>query len=310
MGWTPPPLNGIQVPDWKCYPPVTREKESTMNKLSRVGIDLAKNVFQIHGVDRHGKTVWRRRLTRDKWLGVLLEKVESGCEIGMEACAGAHHWARQLQAKGFTVKLIAPQFVKPYVKSNKNDANDAEAVCEAMSRPSMRFVAVKTVEQQDIQAAHRIRSELIGHRTAKANQIRGLVAEYGLVAPQQLARLRAAVPQWLEDAENGLTSRFRGLLSSLWNDLMTLDQRVAELDHEINMIAQSDPVAKRLQQLRGVGPMVATALVATVGSVEQFANGRQIAASLGLTPKQHSSGGKDRLYWASVNGAMPICEAY
>jgi transposase len=273
-----------------------------MSKLSRVGIDLAKNVFQIHGVDRHGKSVWRRRLTRDKWLRALLEKVEPGCEIGMEACAGAHHWARQLQSRGFTVKLIAPQFVKPYVKSNKNDANDAEAVCEAMSRPSMRFVAVKTVEQQDIQAAHRIRSELIGHRTAKANQIRGLVAEYGLVAPQQLARLRAAVPLWLEDAENGLTSRFRGLLSSLWHDLMTLDQRVAELDHEINMIAQSDPVAKRLQQLRGVGPMVATALVATVGSVEQFANGRQMAASLGLTPRQHSSGGKDRLLGISKRG--------
>lgn len=252
-----------------------------MNKLGRVGIDLAKNVFQIHGVDRHGKSVWRRRLTRDKWLRALLEKVEPGCEIGMEACAGAHHWARQLQSRGFTVKLIAPQFVKPYVKSNKNDANDAEAVCEAMSRPSMRFVAVKTVEQQDTQAAHRIRSELIGHRTAKANQIRGLVAEYGLVAPQQLAHLRAAVPEWLEDAENGLTSRFRGLLSSLWNDLMTLDQRVAELDHEINMIAQSDPVAMRLQQLRGVGPMVATALVATVGSVEQFANGRQMAVVTG-----------------------------
>jgi transposase len=273
-----------------------------MSKLSRVGIDLAKNVFQIHGVDRHGKSVWRRRLTRDKWLRALLEKVEPGCEIGMEACAGAHHWARQLQSRGFTVKLIAPQFVKPYVKSNKNDANDAEAVCEAMSRPSMRFVAVKTVEQQDIQAAHRIRSELIGHRTAKANQIRGLVAEYGLVAPQQLARLRAAVPLWLEDAENGLTSRFRGLLSSLWHDLMTLDQRVAELDHEINMIAQSDPIAKRLQQLRGVGPMVATALVATVGSVEQFANGRQMAASLGLTPRQHSSGGKDRLLGISKRG--------
>ena len=273
-----------------------------MNKLSRVGIDLAKNVFQLHGVDRHGKAVWRRRLTRDKWLKVLLEKVEPGCEIGMEACAGAHHWARQLRAKGFTVKLVAPQFVKPYVKSNKNDANDAEAVCEAMSRPSMRFVAIKTVEQQDIQAIHRVRSELIGHRTAKANQIRGLVAEYGLVAPQQLARLRAAVPDWLEDAENGLTGRFRALLNGLWNDLKTLDHRVAELDHEINMIAQSDPVAKRLQQLRGVGPMVATALVATVGNAEQFANGRQMAASLGLTPKQHSSGGKDRLLGISKRG--------
>ena len=273
-----------------------------MNKLSRVGIDLAKNVFQIHGVDRHDKVVWRRRLARDKWLNALLEKTDPGCEIGMEACAGAHHWARELQAEGFTVKLIAPQFVKPYVKSNKNDANDAEAICEAMSRPSMRFVAVKTMEQQDIQAAHRIRSELISQRTAKANQIRGLVAEYGLVAPQQLAQLRAASPVWLEDAENGLTSRFRRLLNDLWDDLKTLDQRVAELDHEINMIAQSDPVAKRLQQLRGVGPMVATALVATVGNAEQFANGRQMAASLGLTPKQHSSGGKNRLLGISKRG--------
>ena len=241
-----------------------------MNKLSRVGIDLAKNVFQLHGVDRYGKAVWRRRLTRDKWLNALLKIIEPGCEIGMEACSGAHYWARQLQAKGFTVKLIAPQFVKPYVKSNKNDANDAEAVCEAMSRPNMRFVAVKTVEQQDIQATHRIRSELIGQRTAKGNQIRGLMAEYGLVAPIKLARLRAAVPARLEDAENGLTDRFRGLLSGLWNDLIALDRRVTELDHEINMIAKSDPVAKRLQQLRGVGPMVATALVATVGNAKQF----------------------------------------
>jgi transposase len=220
----------------------------------------------------------------------------------MEACAGAHHWARQLRARGFVVKLIAPQFVKPYVKSNKNDANDAEAVCEAMSRPSMRFVAVKTVGQQDIQAAHRIRSELISQRTAKANQIRGLVAEYGLVAPQQLARLRAAVPDWLEDAGNGLTSRFRGLLNALWEDLKALDRRVAELDREIDIIAQSNPVTKRLQQLRGVGPMVATALVATVGDAEQFSNGRQMAASLGLTPKQHSSGGKDRLLGISKRG--------
>jgi transposase len=273
-----------------------------MNKLSRVGIDLAKNVFQLHGVDRHGESAWRRRLTRDSWLKVLLDKVDPGCVIGMEACTGAHHWARHFQARGFTVKLIAPQFVKPYVKSNKNDANDAEAICEAMSRPNMRYVAVKTVEQQDIQAAHRIRRELIGHRTAKANQIRGLVAEYGLVAPQQMARLRAAVPAWLEDAENGLTNRFRWLLNGLWNDLQTLDQRVAELDYEIEEIAQSDPVAKRLQQLRGVGPLIATALVAAVGNAEQFANGRQMAASLGLTPQQHSSGGKDRLLGISKRG--------
>jgi transposase len=273
-----------------------------MNKLSRVGVDLAKNVFQLHGVDRHGENAWRRRSTRDKWLKVLLDKVEPGCVIGMEACTGAHHWARYLQARGFTVKLIAPQFVKPYVKSNKNDANDAEAICEAMSRPNMRYVAVKTIKQQDIQAAHRIRSELIGQRTAKANQIRGLVAEYGLVAPQQMARLRAAMPAWLEDAENGLTNRFRWLLSGLWNDLQTLDQRIAALDYEIERIAQIDPVAKRLQQLRGVGPLIATALVAAVGNAEQFANGRQMAASLGLTPKQHSSGAKERLLGISKRG--------
>lgn len=163
-------------------------------EIIRIGVDLAKNVFQVHGVDRAEKTVWQKRLPREKWLAAVCEVAGPGCEIGMEACAGAHHWGRQLQARGYVVKLIAPQFVKPYVKSHKNDARDAEAICEAMSRPHMRFVCVKTLEQQDIQAVHRVRSELVGQRTAKANQIRGLVAEYGLVAPQQIQRLRAAVP--------------------------------------------------------------------------------------------------------------------
>lgn len=271
-------------------------------KIMRVGVDLAKNVFQVHGVDRHEKVVWRRKLNREEWLRVLLEKIEPGCEIGMEACGGAHHWARLLQAKGFIVKLIAPQFVKPYVKSNKNDANDAEAICEAMSRPNMRFVSVKSVEQQDIQAVHRVRSELMDQRKAKANQIRGLVSEYGLVAPKEILHLRVAIPSWLEDAENGLTSRFRHLLHGLWQDLLLLTERIAELDHEISVIAASDPVAKRLQQLRGVGPMIATALLATVGDATQFANGRQMAASLGLTPKQSSSGGKYRLLGISKRG--------
>jgi transposase len=273
-----------------------------MNKLSRVGIDLAKNVYQLHGVDRYEQAIWRRRLTRSKWMKVLLETIEPGCEVGMEACAGARHWARQLQAKGFTVRLIAPQFVKPYVKSNKNDANDAEAICEAMSRPHMRFVAVKSVEQQDIQAVHRVRSELLSQRTAKANQIRGLVAEYGLVAPQQLSSLRAAIPDWLEDAENALSARFRALLNDLWGDLKYLDQRITTLDQEIATLARQDPVAQRLQQLRGVGPLIATALIAAVGNAEQFRNGRQMAASLGLTPGQHSSGGKDRLLGITKRG--------
>ncbi len=271
-------------------------------KIMRVGVDLAKNVFHVYGVDRNEQPVWRRRLTRGKWLKTLLEKTEPGCEIGMEACTGAHHWARELQRHGYTVKLIAPQFVKPYVKSNKNDHNDAEAICEAMSRPTMRFVEVKSVEQQDIQAVHRVRTELLGQRTAKANQIRGLVAEYGLVTPQKLPSLRAAIPDWLEDAQNGLSERFRRLLAGLWGDLLELDKRVAELDAEIEVMAKSDPLAQRLQQLRGVGPMTATALVATVGSGEQFARGRDLAVSLGLTPKQHSTGGKERLLGISKRG--------
>ena len=271
-------------------------------KLSRIGVDLAKNVFHVHGVDRAEKPVWQRRLSREKWLGAVLERLEPGCEVGMEACAGAHHWARELQSRGYTVKLIAPQFVKPYVKSNKNDCNDAEAICEAMSRPAMRFVSIKSVEQQDIQAMHRIREELVGARTAKSNQIRGLVAEYGLIAPQSLAKLRAAIPQWLEDAENGLTDRFRGLLAGVWADLLGLERRVKELDEQIGALAKSHPVARRLRQLRGVGPMTATALVATLGSGEQFCKGRDFSVSLGLTPRQHSTGGKQRLLGISKRG--------
>jgi len=270
-------------------------------KIIRVGVDLAKNIFQVHGVDRNEKPVWKRKLKREEWIKVLLEKIEPGCEIGMEACGGAHHWARLLQAKGYTVKLIAPQFVKPYVKSNKNDANDAEAICEAMSRPNMRFVSIKTVEQQDVQAVHRIRAGLMEQRIAKINQIRGLVSEYGLVASTQVSHLRAAIPEWLEDGENGLTSLFRKLLNGMWNDLLSLDQRLKELDQEI-MVLATDPVAQRLQQLRGVGPMIATALLATVGDASQFANGRQMAVSLGLTPKQNSSGGKEKLLGISKRG--------
>jgi transposase len=193
------------------------------------------------------------------------------------------------------------------VKSNKNDANDVEAICEAMSRPNMRFVAIKTVEQQDIRATHRIRSGLIEQRNAKANQIRGLVSEYGLVAPKELLALRRAIPCWLEDADNGLTVRFRRLLDGVWSDLRALDARIEMLDKEVADIAVHEPAAMRLQQLRGVGPMTATALLAAIGDARQFANGRQLAASLGLTPRQHSSGGKERLL-ASASGAMRTCE--
>jgi transposase len=271
-------------------------------EIIRVGVDLAKNVFQVHGVDARERPVWERRLRRGEWLRAVCERVAPGAEIGMEACAGSHHWARELEARGYRVKLMAPQFVKPYVKSNKTDRNDAVAICEAMSRPSMRFVDVKSVEQQDIQAVHRVRSELIKQRTGQANQIRGLAGEYGLVAPLRLGALRRTLPEWLEDAENGLSARFRRLLAGLADDLRRLDERICELDQEIASIVETNPAAQRLLQLRGVGPIIATALVATLGSGQAFRRGRDFSVAVGLTPKQHSSGGKDRLLGISKRG--------
>lgn len=176
-------------------------------KLMRVGVDLANNVFQVHGVDRAQKPVWCKKINRADWLKVLLERIEPGCAIGMEA-RGAHHRVRELQAHGYVVKLVAPQFVRPYVKSNKNNANDAEAICEAMSRPNMRFVAGKTVEQQDIQVVHRVRAEIGSQRTVKGNQIRALYMEYGSTAPRESNHLRVAIPHWPEDLANGLSIRF------------------------------------------------------------------------------------------------------
>lgn len=268
--------------------------------IKRIGIDLAKLVFQLHGVDSHEKPVLRKKLKREQMLPFFRNL--PACLIGIEACSGAHHWARELQKLGHTVKLIAPQFVKPYVKANKNDANDAEAICEAVSRPNMRFVTIKTVTQQDMQASHRIRSELVCQRTAKVNQIRGLLAEYGIILGQRIEVLRKALPWLLEDGETGLTSDFRVLLKGLQEDLQALDERVAVLDKRIQTQANSDPVAKRLLEIPGIGPMTATALISAVGDGKQFKKGRDMAAWIGLTPRQHSSGGKERLLGISKRG--------
>jgi transposase len=274
-------------------------EESDMN-IKRVGIDLAKSVFQVHGVDSQEKVVLRKQLRRAQLLDYF-NKLPP-CLIGMEACGGAHYWARELQKLGHTVKLMAPQFVKPYVKSNKNDANDAEAICEAVARPTMRFVAIKTIAQQDIQAIHRIRSELVQQRTAKVNQIRGLLAEYGIVVGRRVDVLQNALPLLLEDAENGLTTDFRALLEGLQQDLTTLNGRVNELDKTIKTLANSNADAERLQQIPGIGPITATALVCAIGNGKQFKRGRDMAAWLGLTPNQHSSGGKERLLGISKRG--------
>ncbi|MBE0465418.1 MAG: IS110 family transposase [Halomonadaceae bacterium] len=270
--------------------------------ISRVGVDIAKSVFHVHGVDRHEQPQWRGKYSRAKWLEAICRRVPQGAIIGMEACASAHYWARELQARGYQVKLVAAQFVKPYVKTNKNDRADAEAICEALGRPTMRFVAVKSVEQQDCQATHRIREELIGQRTAKANQVRGLVGEYGVIAPTGIQQLRRALPHWLEDATNGLSDRFRRLLAALAEDLRYLDDRVAQLTADIGDHANTDPVAKRLMTLRGIGPITASALSGALGDGAIYQRGRDFAASLGLTPRQHSTGGRERLLGISKRG--------
>ena len=273
-----------------------------MTKVTRVGVDLAKNVFHVHGVDSKGKKLWQKKLTRSKWVDEVCKKLVPGGEIGMEACASAHHWAREFSRRGFQVKLIAAQFVKPFVKSNKNDSVDAEAISEAMSRPSMRFVTPKTIGQQDLQAMHRIRSELVSHRTAKANQIRGLVGEYGIVAPIGINQLRRAIPCWLEDADNGLTGLFRELLVELWSDLRQLDDRVSELDSRLAEQAKANPISQRLLQIKGVGVLTATALTVALGDGSAFRNWRDFAVSLGLTPAQHSTGGIPKLLGISKRG--------
>jgi transposase len=268
--------------------------------IKRIGLDLAKQVFQVHGVDFQEKVVIRKQLRRNQVLSYFSKL--SPCLIGMEACGSAHHWGRELQKLGHTVKLMAPQFVKPYVKGNKNDANDAEAICEAVSRPTMRFVAIKTIEQQDIQSVHRIRTILIQQRTAKVNHIRGLLAEYGIVVERRIEKLRKTLPLVLEDAENGLTFDFRVLLQELQQDLTALDNRVGELDKKIQLLASNNTSAKRLQQIPGIGPITATALVCAIGNGKQFKRGRDLAAWLGLTPRQHSSGGKECLLGISKRG--------
>jgi len=222
--------------------------------------------------------------------------------IGMEAGAGSHHWARKFREMGHDVRLISPQFVRPYVKSNKNDVADAEAICEAVKRPNMRFVPIKSVEQQDIQSLHRAREMAMGHRTAQINQIRGLLLEYGMVVGKGSANLRKALPGILEDGDNGLRPMFRELLHGLYRELLHLDERIADYDAQIARLATQSDACKRVMSIPGIGPLTATALIAASGDAKAFRNGREMAAWLGLVPRQHSTGGKARLLGVSKRG--------
>lgn len=268
--------------------------------IKTIGIDLAKSIFHLHGVDGRGKVVLRKRLSRSKLAEFIAQL--NPCMVAMEACGGSHYWARKFQAMGHDVRLISPQFVKPYVKSNKNDAADAEAICEAVQRPNMRFVPIKSIEQQDILSIHRAREQVVRRRTAQGNQIRGLLMEYGLVIPQGMCAVRAQLPDILADADNELTLMFRELLQGLWEELINLDHHIAAYDQQIKALSEQSAACKRLMTIPGVGPMVATALIASVSDGKAFKNGREMAAWLGLVSRQHSTGGKPRLLGISKRG--------
>jgi transposase len=269
-------------------------------KITTVGIDLAKNVLQIHGVCEQGKTVIKKQLKREQVAPYFVNLPP--CLIGMEACGSAHHWARKLQGFGHTVKLMAPQFVKPYVKTNKNDAADAEAICEAVVRPNMRFVPIKDVAQQSVLALHRVRQGFVKARTAQANQIRGLLSEFGVIIAQGIGHLYTRVPELIEDASNEMPGAFRLLVQRLLDHLKELDKQVDELEAQIIQWHKNNQASVKLAAVPGIGPITASALVASLGDAKNFDDGRQVSAWLGLVPKQHSSGGKENLLGISKRG--------
>jgi transposase len=268
--------------------------------VTTVGLDLAKNVFQVHGVDAHGTAVLRKVLKRGEMIRFFTQL--HPCLIGIEACGSAHFWARQLVQLGHAVRLMAPQFVKPYVKTNKNDARDAEAICEAVTRPNMRYVPIKTLEQQSLLALHRARQGFVSGRTAQANQIRGLLSEFGIVISKGIRSLLRQIPGILQDAENCLSQVSRELFRRILEHLRELDSRAGELEREIQRWHRDNQDSQRLSKIPGIGPLTASALVSTIGSADCFKNGRHLAAWLGLVPRQYSSGGKDRLLGISKRG--------
>jgi transposase len=268
---------------------------------SIVGLDIAKNIFQIHGVDAKGRVVLRKRLRRSQ-LTDFFANIPV-CVIGMESTRGAHYWSRVLGTFGHTIRLIAPQFVKPYLKkAAKNDANDAAAICEAVSRPHMRFVPQKSVAQQDLQCLHRVRRRLIGCRTQLGNQIRGLLSEYGIEIAQHLSQVRRVLPALIDPGEDRLSGAARSLFAGLYEELCELDRRIGELDETVVRAFRADDLCQRIGEVEGIGPVTATAVVAAIANGSTFDNGRQFAAWLGLVPRQHSSGDKVRLLGITKRG--------
>lgn len=268
--------------------------------IVRMGIDLSKSTFHVHAVDDKDRVIVQRMMNRAQLRSFLA--MTPPCVVATESCGSAFHWARHAAVCGHVTRIIASQFVKPYVKSNKNDFNDAAAICEAASRPSMRFVPTKSIEQQDIQALHRVRTRRVAERTALGNQIRGLLLEYGVAIGLSLSTLRRRVPEIVSDDSNELTPRTRALFRELYDELVELEGKIADVERKINQIFKASESCQRLAQIQGVGPLTSTALVAAVGDAQVFKNGRHMAAWLGLVPRQQSTGGKSRLMGISKRG--------
>ena len=277
-----------------------------MGQVCQIGLDIAKEYFQVHGVDKNGKDVFNKKLKRKNVLSFFANLPP--CLVGLEACGGAHYWARKIAKldAGHTVKLISPRHVKPFVLNNKTDAADARAICEVVGRPSTRFVTVKTVEQQDLAAWHRIRERKIKERTALANQAKALLLEQGIVVAKGITRIRKFLPIAVENLENRLSMTARDYLSELYAELVTCDELVEKYESRIISFAKNDEACKRLQKIPGVGPITATAIVVHAADATEYKNGRGFAASLGLTPKEHSSGGKQKLLGISKRGNNTI----
>lgn len=275
-------------------------KKNSTQTVTIIGFDIAKNVFQVHGIDDHGKTVVRRKLKRHE-VSQYFVRIPA-CIIGMEACASAHYWARTFTREGHTVRLMAPIHVKPYIKGNKNDMNDAEGICEAVQRPSMRFVSAKTPDQQAVLHCHQARHLLVGQRVALSNHMRGVLLEYGIVLPQGNQVVSRRLPGLLEDADNELPILVRQTLAELKVEHDQMVEKTVQLHARLEAWHAQSEASRRLASIPGIGVLTATALAATIGDVKQFRNGRHLAAYLGLVPRQNSSGGKDRLLGISKRG--------
>lgn len=270
------------------------------HEINVLGIDIAKRVFHAVGMDNTGKIVYRKRLSRHALMPYIAKLPP--VRIGIEACGGAHDWARRFRAHGHEVKLMAPQFVKPSVKSHNNDSRDAEAIAEAVTRPTMRFGPIKDVAQQDIQALHRVRERLMGERTALVHEGHGLRPEYGIVIPKGVAKFRQAVVGQLESEKDKLTPLSQEMFWQLVDECAALEKQRASEQEKLAALAMTHPACQRLMTIPGIGPLSATALVAAISDASAFKNGRQCAAWLGLVPRQHATGGKERLLGMSTRG--------